>query len=359
MGETVLRFSTKADPFRRYRVSVVIPTYRRDDLLGQAIQSALAQMQVDEYEIVILDNANSPGTLEATERICAGTNRAVSLYQNPSNLGMWGNMNLGLKVAKGEWVLILSDDDLLLPSAIEDFTGLGNQVTDKVWVLAGMTRMLYEYSGDRVPILRPKISSSVVAPIAHQFLSQDGIRQFVSDFDLVDTPKLCSTFFHRERILEIGGFDPGFFGYADLELILRVHRFQGLYICGKLFGEYRLYGGNASERNRFWDTYAVDAGHKLVNTYLRGDTVLQRTRTQKIQDSYFYHLIVAKMTATERSTVASDVLSRIGASNRAAGYLLRHRVLLHLLAKIRSLSRPVIRNLALLIGSSANTSTRE
>ena len=139
-------------------------------MLGQAIQSALAQMQVDEYEIVILDNANSPGTLEATERICAGTNRAVSLYQNPSNLGMWGNMNLGLKVAKGEWVLILSDDDLLLPSAIEDFTGLGNQVTDKVWVLAGMTRMLYEYSGDRVPILRPKISSSVVAPIAHQFL---------------------------------------------------------------------------------------------------------------------------------------------------------------------------------------------
>ena len=101
------------------KVTILIPTYRRPELLAQALRSARQQTAPGEsYEILVVDNDPTPGS--ETERLMEGM-RAPNLryIRNEENLGGYGNWNRGFHLAETEWVCLLHDDDLLLPSCIE------------------------------------------------------------------------------------------------------------------------------------------------------------------------------------------------------------------------------------------------
>lgn len=88
---------------------IVIPTYNRARLLSRTLASVLAQTYSD-FEVIVLDNC-SP---DDTERVACGTGDSrVSYVRNERNLGGIGNWKRGLSIARGEWFMLLSDDDLL------------------------------------------------------------------------------------------------------------------------------------------------------------------------------------------------------------------------------------------------------
>jgi len=97
-------------------VTIAIPTYRRPDELMEAIASALAQATDVPFEILVVDNDPDPQASAAiAARLPQSPRVGLRYYCNAENIGMFGNWNRCIELARGDWVTLLNDDDLLRP----------------------------------------------------------------------------------------------------------------------------------------------------------------------------------------------------------------------------------------------------
>ena len=94
--------------------TIAIPVYNREKLLGQAIESALAQ-QGDDVEILVVDNCSTDRSWEIARGYA---DPRLRLVRNERNLGLFGNFNRCLDLARGAYVRILGSDDRLLPGCL-------------------------------------------------------------------------------------------------------------------------------------------------------------------------------------------------------------------------------------------------
>jgi len=90
-------------------VSICIPTYARPDYLRAAIQSVLAQTFTD-LEVIVSDDGS-----DGEEVARSFGDARVRYSANPQRLGMAANWEAALTLARGRYVGLLMDDDLLLP----------------------------------------------------------------------------------------------------------------------------------------------------------------------------------------------------------------------------------------------------
>lgn len=97
-------------------VSIILPTYNRLTLLKESLGCAQAQTYPN-IEIIILDNASTDGTHEWLKQQ-AQLDPRLKLITNPYN--MRGETIFQVpKHAKGQYLLILCDDDLIAPTLVE------------------------------------------------------------------------------------------------------------------------------------------------------------------------------------------------------------------------------------------------
>lgn len=93
-------------------LSVIIPTFNRAHYLKQTIDSVLNQ-SYDDFEIVVVDNASTDGTLKLMQEYEAI--QKVRYFRNPINMGMVFSWRRAVyELANGDWFMILSDDDYLI-----------------------------------------------------------------------------------------------------------------------------------------------------------------------------------------------------------------------------------------------------
>lgn len=94
----------------------------------RALHSVLGQTYA-ELDVVISDNASTDDTLE---RVAEIRDARIVLLKQQVNIGMVGNFNACLDSASGEFFLILSDDDVLEPEALEQLSRPFRQRTDGI-----------------------------------------------------------------------------------------------------------------------------------------------------------------------------------------------------------------------------------
>lgn len=97
-------------------VSVCIPVYNGERYVAETINSVLNQTYSN-LEIVVQDNASADGTWSILQSMAEQDPR-VSIERNAVNHGMAGNWNLAINRAHGDYVMLLSADDLLLPEFV-------------------------------------------------------------------------------------------------------------------------------------------------------------------------------------------------------------------------------------------------
>lgn len=102
-------------------ITIAIPTYKRLQYLKEAVASALGQ-SYSNIEVVISQDPSQDGldeTIHIWSQTIASQNSKVRYRYNSQNLGLAGNWNAVADAARGEYIVIIGDDDRLLPNFVE------------------------------------------------------------------------------------------------------------------------------------------------------------------------------------------------------------------------------------------------
>jgi GT2 family glycosyltransferase len=102
-------------------VSVTIVTYNSGRFIKRCLESALAQ-SYSPKEIIVIDNNSIDGTIDILEQF---EDRCRIVY-NTANVGFAAAQNQAISMAKGDWILTLNPDVLLLPGFIQSLVDAGN-----------------------------------------------------------------------------------------------------------------------------------------------------------------------------------------------------------------------------------------
>ena len=95
-------------------ISIVMPCYNRESLVGRAIKSCLAQ-DYTTFEIVVVDDASTDQSMQV---VTGFSDARVRLVKHEANRGVCPARNTGADHARGDWIIFLDSDDELLPSAV-------------------------------------------------------------------------------------------------------------------------------------------------------------------------------------------------------------------------------------------------
>ena len=99
-------------------VSVVIPSYNRGDLIGQTLDSLLAQTYAN-WEAVVVDDHSTDASAAVLEKRSATEPRIRWWLRKSAKAGAPACRNEGFRASRGEFVIFLDSDDLLEPTCLE------------------------------------------------------------------------------------------------------------------------------------------------------------------------------------------------------------------------------------------------
>lgn len=203
-------------------VSVVIPCYNQARFLNEAIHSAAGQTY-PHIEIVVVDDGSTDDTRAVAERY------PEVYYVHQENRGLSAARNTGLQHSRGEYVVFLDTDDLLLPGALE--AGVRCLAADPECAFGvGRFRRIGE-------------DGSVVAEPDQVSLHRDAYSQLLEGNWIA---MHATAMYRRWALEEAGGFDPALPSSEDYDLYLRITRRHPIAQHPGLVAEYRQHGENMS-----------------------------------------------------------------------------------------------------------------
>lgn len=94
------------------KLSIIIVNYNTFTLTKQTIESVLCKKHPFKYEILLVDNASSDGSIEALEECFKeeSEENIIHIIKNTENLGFAKANNIGMRKAQGEYILLLNSD---------------------------------------------------------------------------------------------------------------------------------------------------------------------------------------------------------------------------------------------------------
>jgi glycosyltransferase involved in cell wall biosynthesis len=123
-------------------ITICIPTYRRPSLLLHAIHSCLIQ-EYRPLEIDISDDSPSSVTEALVQSLVLPPGVTLRYWRNSPSRGQHGNVNTLFAMARGSKLVLLHDDDTLLPGAISELYNVFS-LSDSVIAAYGMQHVIAE-----------------------------------------------------------------------------------------------------------------------------------------------------------------------------------------------------------------------
>jgi glycosyltransferase involved in cell wall biosynthesis len=224
-------------------VSVIVPFRDAGSHLEQAIASVEAQEHA-RFELILVDDGSTdPSTEIAREAASRDPERIRYLdHTGHTNLGKSRSRNAGLRAARGEYVVFLDADDLLLPgklahqAAVLDADHNADAVYGRTWYWddpgAAQPR-------ERLSRLSARWGETHEPPgLLVRFLEQPG-----------SVPCLCALMARRETLLLLGGFDESLQDlYEDQTLIAKLALHCRIRVDAVAGERYRQHGGSSTRR---------------------------------------------------------------------------------------------------------------
>ncbi|CAN5881213.1 glycosyltransferase family 2 protein [soil metagenome] len=208
-------------------VTIGVSTYNRaDGYLQNALESALAQTYPN-LEIVVSDNGSSDGTEAYVKSF--GDER-IRYFKQAQNIGANANFNFCLDQARGDYFLLLHDDDVLDPDLVESCLNAAADDT-RVGVLRSGTRVI---DG----------AGKVLTEKPNRMGGHSTTELFLSWFDKGTAIYFCSTLFNTRRLREAGGLRTKTNVFEDVVAIARLAARYGHADVLEPKASFRIHGAN-------------------------------------------------------------------------------------------------------------------
>ena len=99
------------------KISIILPSYNRANLISQTIESCLNQTHKN-IELIIVDDCSLDNSVEVIQSYIK-KDRRIKLIQNKHNKKLPATLNTGFSVATGDYLTWISDDNMFTKNALE------------------------------------------------------------------------------------------------------------------------------------------------------------------------------------------------------------------------------------------------
>ena len=194
-------------------ISVIMPTYNRENVIMRAINSVLNQTYSN-FELIIVDDASSDDTLSLLKSI---NDDRIKIFQNNENMGASYSRNIGLKNAEGDIIMYLDSDNEWESEYVKTMVGAFIELPDADALYSA--QYLYKSFNSK--------------PYAARFTSYN--KSLLHNHNYIDLNCFC----HKSNILnEIKGFDESMWRLVDWDFILRISNDFKIYSIPVILSKY-------------------------------------------------------------------------------------------------------------------------
>lgn len=211
------------------RISVVMVSYHTGAPLWEAMQAVLADDDI--LELILVDNANSPAVRKRIWEFAKDRPR-LRLVQGQRNVGFGRACNYGARLAKGEYILFLNPDAVILKGSAMAMADCGENL-QQPWITGGFLETIsgHEQRGARRDKLTPLNAFVSFTPL-HKIPGFKSIHleHTPRPTEPVAMPTVSGACMMMDRgsFEKLSGFDPRYFLHVeDIEICARVRKEGG------------------------------------------------------------------------------------------------------------------------------------
>ncbi|GAB3956782.1 hypothetical protein GCM10028805_47580 [Spirosoma harenae] len=195
-------------------VSVICICYNHQDFVLESLQSVINQTY-SPIELIVIDNGSTDQSVEYITKFIQ-QHPTTLFIKNPVNLGLTRAFNQGLQLARGQFIIDLSADDVFLPTRIAKQVLLFNQLPNSYGVIFSNAAYI-NTNGQQIGFHYPVDSQGracKAVPTGHVFK------------DILKAYFICSpTMMIRRNVLtQLGGYDESLF-YEDFDFWVRSSKY--------------------------------------------------------------------------------------------------------------------------------------
>jgi GT2 family glycosyltransferase len=186
-------------------VSIIVPNYNGMNYLAECLESVFAQDFEGLFEVILVDNGSTDGSVQYVKETYQND---VAVIQLAENYGFCSAVNIGVKKAKYEFVLLLNNDVVLDKFFLREITKCMNQRTDCFSCASKMIqyhrRDLLDGAGDLMTILGWAV--------------QRGVGERITKYNEVSEVFSTSggaSLFRKSMFTDLGLLDEAFISYLE------------------------------------------------------------------------------------------------------------------------------------------------
>lgn len=183
-------------------VSIVIVNYNAGELLVNCINSII-KSNYHNYEIILVDN----NSIDQSHIKCKKNHNQIKLIENEKNFGFCEGNNIGIRLAKGEFVVTLNPDTLVKPNWLEELIKAYEKFGEGLYQpkILAFENNLFESAGNMIQLFGFGYSKG-------RGIKDNG--QYEKPQEIGFASGAC-LFTETKMIKKIGLFDPFIFLYLD------------------------------------------------------------------------------------------------------------------------------------------------
>jgi GT2 family glycosyltransferase len=207
------------------KLSIVIICWNDWKVIENCLRSIFERTHVIEFEVIVSDNGSTDGSVENMRAKFP----AVTIIANGGNLGFAKGNNAGIRVASGEYILILNPDTIVHDGALDRWIKFADLYPEGGAFGCRVHNRNGTYQRSARPF--PTISRYLSAALGLRFLGRssrlllsDEYEGWMGDTEReVDWQSGCCVLFRGDLLRQLGGFDEQFFyQFEEVDLCRRV-----------------------------------------------------------------------------------------------------------------------------------------
>ena len=248
-------------------LSIIIVNWNSGNVLIDCIASIHATVKVP-FEIIVVDNNSQDASVSMVKKVFQG----VSILEQKENLGYSKGNNLGVKYSKGQYILILNPDTILLDDAVgkmmcflkkDEGIGIaGPKIlkSDSSIAFNGKRKLPTLFWGARLVFSIEKILGFVRIKLLRSTFIKKILLAYYEKTEECESLQGCCIMLRRDMYELLGGFDESVPMYLDdIDLFYRCRKrgFKNFYVSEAEIVHLERYSTKTSESYKLYDVLCL------------------------------------------------------------------------------------------------------